>query len=335
MVGLFKTLSGYGIDTFLLLLFLAAALSALVPDLGKSGGVVHLDLYTNYGVSVVFLLYGLTLSWERLRAGMLNWRLHLLVLAGTFVIYPLLVWGAGAAAGSLVGADVKLGFFYIAASPSTISSSVAMTSIARGNVAGAIFNASLSGLVGVFATPLWVNWYLAQTGQALDLGHVIFKIALLVLAPIVIGQLLRPLLATWIARQTLLVKVLDRGTVLVIVLNSFSDSVAEGVWAGHSDSVIALIGALCLVFFFTLMGILRAICRLLGFSRADMIAGVFCGTKKSLASGVPLAKVMFGSSPALGMIILPFVLYHLLQLVAASVIARRWAAAYEAETPAG
>ncbi len=327
----FKTLGRFGLDTFLLLLFAAAGLSLLTPDIGKSGGFIHLDLYSNYGVSVVFLLYGLTLSWERLRAGMLNWRLHLVVLAGTFVIYPVLVWGATAAAGSLVGSDLKLGFFYIAASPSTISSSVAMTSIARGNVAGAIFNASLSSLIGVFATPLWVNWYLSQTGQALALGHVVIKIAGLVVAPIVVGQLLRPLIGRWVARQALLVKVLDRGTVLAIVFNSFSDSVAEGVWAGHGASVIILIGAICLGLFFILLEMLKAICRWLGFPRSDIIAGAFCGTKKSLAFGIPLAKVMFGTSSTLGMIILPFVLYHLLQLVAASILARRWARDYEAE----
>lgn len=220
-MNLIKILGRYGLDTFLLLLFLAVALAGVWPELGKTDGLVHLEYYTNYGVSVVFLLYGLTLSWDRLRAGMLNWRLHLVVLSGTFIIYPALVWGAGALAGSLIGNDLKLGFFYLAASPSTISSSVAMTSIARGNVAGAIFNASLSSLIGVFATPLWVNWYLAQTGQALELGKVIFKIVLLVVVPIVAGQVLRPLIGEWVSRQRLLVKILDRGTILAIVLNSF------------------------------------------------------------------------------------------------------------------
>ena len=108
----FKTLGRFGLDTFLLLLFAAAGLSMVAPDIGKSGGLIHLDLYSNYGVSVVFLLYGLTLSWDRLRAGMLNWRLHLVVLSGTFVIYPALVWGATAASGSLLGSDLKLGFCF-------------------------------------------------------------------------------------------------------------------------------------------------------------------------------------------------------------------------------
>ena len=319
----------FGLDGFLALLIALVAVSIVLPDIARTGGFLRIDLYTNYGVSVVFLLYGLTLSWDRLRSGLLNWRLHLLVLAATFVFYPVLVWGLGWAAGSLVGRDLKLGFFYLAASPSTISSSVAMTSIARGNVAGAIFNASLSSLVGVIATPLWINWYLAQTGQSLELGRVILKIILLVLVPIAVGQALRPLLGSWIARQPRLVKVLDRGTVLAIVFNSFSDSVAEGIWHGRGASLVVLVAAVSLFLFFAVMFILRWICGVLGFSRADTVAGVFCGTKKSLASGVPLAKVMFGASPSLGMIILPFVIYHFLQLVAASIVARRWAAAVD------
>lgn len=315
----------FGLDGFLALLIALVALSMILPDIARTGGILHLDLYTTYGVSVAFLLYGLTLSWDRLRSGLLNWRLHLLVLGATFVLYPILVWGLGVAAGSLIGHDLKLGFFYLAASPSTISSSVAMTSIARGNVAGAIFNASLSSLVGVIATPLWINWYLVQTGQSLELGHVILKIVLLVVAPIAIGQALRPLIGAWINHRPRLVKVLDRGTVLAIVFNSFSDSVAEGIWHGRGASTVILVAAVSLTLFFAVMAVLRGICRLLGFDRADTVAGVFCGTKKSLASGVPLAKVMFGASPALGMIILPFVMYHFMQLVAASIVARRWA----------
>jgi len=323
----FRLLARYGIDTFLLLLFAAVALGGLLPQLGRSGGILHIDYYTNYGISAVFLLYGLTLSWERVRAGALNWRLHLVVLAATFIVYPVLVWGVGELAGPLIGANAKLGFFYLAASPSTISSSVAMTSIAGGNVAGAVFNASLSSLVGVVATPLWVNWYLAQTGQAFALGPVILKIVLLVLAPIVIGQALRPLLAAWIARQTLLVKVLDRGTVLAIVFNSFADSVADGVWRGHGVALVVSVALGSLALLAAMFGLIALVCRALGFARADTIAGLFCGTKKSLASGVPMAKLMFGNSPTVGVIILPFVVYHLVQLVAASIVARRWAAA--------
>ena len=324
-----RLLRRLGLDPFLLSLLTAVALGALVPALGRSHGLLHLDLYTNYGVGVVFLLYGLTLSPERLRAGLMNWRLHLVVLTATFVIYPLLVWALGAAAGSagLMDDALRFGFFFLAASPSTISSSVAMTSIARGNVAGAVFNASLSSMVGVVVTPLWVNFYMAQGGHGLPLGPVVVRIVLMVLVPIAVGQLLHRPLHAWLMRNRLLVTLLDRGTILTIVFNSLSDSMVGGVWQGRGVGMVATVAVTSVVLFLLMFFLLRGVCRLLGFAHEDMVAGVFCGTKKSLAAGVPMARIMFGGTPSLGMVVLPFVVYHFLQLLMASVIARRWARA--------
>lgn len=321
---MFKLLARIGIDGFLLGLVSMVGLAWVLPDFGKSGGHLHMDAVTVYGVALVFLLYGLTLPPERMKAGLVNWRLHLLIQCSTFVLFPVLAWGAALALGGRVGPDLMLGFFFLAALPSTISSSVAMTSIARGNVAGAIFNATLSSLLGVVLTPLWVNWYLSTSGASLDLGRVLTKIVLLVLLPIVLGQVLRPWLRGWIERNTTWLKSLDRITILLIVFNSFSDSVAEGVWDGQGGGFVvqAVGGALALFAFVFLL--LRLVCRTLGFNREDAIAGVFCGTKKSLATGVPMAKIMFGASPALGLIIAPTILYHLIQLIVAGIIARKW-----------
>lgn len=321
---MFKLLARIGIDAFLLGLVSMVGLAWVLPDFGKSGGHLHMDAVTVYGVALVFLLYGLTLPPERMKAGLVNWRLHLLVQCSTFVLFPVLAWGAALALGGRIGPELMLGFFFLAALPSTISSSVAMTSIARGNVAGAIFNATLSSLLGVVLTPLWVNWYLSTSGASLDLGRVLTKIILLVLLPIVLGQVLRPWLRGWIERNTAWLKSLDRITILLIVFNSFSDSVAEGVWEGQGGGFVvqAVGGALALFAFVFLL--LRLVCRTLGFNREDAIAGVFCGTKKSLATGVPMAKIMFGASPALGLIIAPTILYHLIQLIVAGIIARKW-----------
>lgn len=321
---MFKLLARIGIDAFLLGLVSMVGLAWVLPDFGKSGGHLHMDAVTVYGVALVFLLYGLTLPPERMKAGLVNWRLHLLVQCSTFVLFPVLAWGAALALGGRIGPELMLGFFFLAALPSTISSSVAMTSIARGNVAGAIFNATLSSLLGVVLTPLWVNWYLSTSGASLDLGRVLTKIVLLVLLPIVLGQVLRPWLRGWIERNTAWLKSLDRITILLIVFNSFSDSVAEGVWEGQGGGFVvqAVGGALALFAFVFLL--LRLVCRTLGFNREDAIAGVFCGTKKSLATGVPMAKIMFGASPALGLIIAPTILYHLIQLIVAGIIARKW-----------
>jgi sodium/bile acid cotransporter 7 len=320
----FKLLARVGVDAFLLGLVSMVGLAWVLPDFGRSGGVLRMDAVAGYGVALVFLLYGLTLPPERMKAGLVNWRLHLLVQVSTFLLFPVLAWACAGLAAGRVNPDLMLGFFFLAALPSTISSSVAMTSIARGNVAGAIFNATLSSLIGVVLTPLWVNWYLSSSGASLDLGRVLVKIVLLVLLPIVLGQLLRPWLKGWLERNMGWLKTLDRITILLIVFNSFSDSVVEGVWEGQGGvALLASAGALALFAFVFLL--LRLVCRLVGFDREDTIAGVFCGTKKSLATGVPMAKIMFGASPVLGLIIAPTILYHLIQLVAAGIIARRWA----------
>lgn len=323
---MFRLLSRVGLDAFLIGLAAMVAVSWILPDLGRSNGLLRVDLVASYGVALVFLLYGLTLPPERLKAGMLNWRLHLLVQCSTFLLFPVLMWGMSVLLAGRVHSDLLLGFFFLAALPSTISSSVAMTSIAGGNVAGAIFNASLSSLIGVVLTPLWVNAYLSASGGSLDLGRVLVKIMLLVLLPIVLGQVLRPWLRGWVERNIRWLKSLDRLVILLIVLNSFSDSVAEGIWAGHGASTLVVVAAGAAALFFTVLVLLSLICRRLGFSEADTIAGVFCGTKKSLATGIPMAKIMFGASPVLGLIIAPTILYHLIQLVAASVIARRFSA---------
>jgi sodium/bile acid cotransporter 7 len=320
----FKLLAKIGIDSFLLGLMSMVGLAWVLPDFGKSGGHLSMDVIAVYGVALVFLLYGMTLPPERLKAGLMNWRLHLLVQISTFAFFPALAWAAAVVLEGRIGSDLMLGFFFLAALPSAISSSVAMTSIARGNVAGAIFNATLSSLLGVVLTPLWVNWYLSTGGASLDLGRVLTKIVLLVLLPIIVGQILRPWLRGWIERNMTWLKSLDRFTILLIVFNAFSDSVAEGIWVGQGGGFVAqALGGAAALFVFVFLS-LRLVCRLLGFSREDAIAGVFCGTKKSLATGVPMAKIMFGASPALGLIIAPTILYHLIQLIAAGIIARKW-----------
>ena len=322
---MFATLKRYGLDGFILALLAAVLLASLWPELLRSGGLIHIDVFTTYGVAIVFLLYGLTLSPAKMRQGILNWRLHVVVQLATFLLFPLVGIAFNWAGGQHLDPALALGVFYLCALPSTVSSSVAMTSIAHGNVPGAIFNASLSSLIGVFITPLWVNAFLHTQGINLPLGPVILKIVLLVLLPIVIGQILRPFVLRWIEAHLTAAKLLDRATILAIVANSFADSVAEGVWAAHGLGTLLLIAAISVLLFWVMFALMSGLARMLGFSREDRITALFCGSKKSLASGVPMARIMFGTNPALGLIIAPIMIFHLLQLVMVSVIARRFA----------
>lgn len=313
------------VDYFLVGLVVVVAAALVWPTPGISGGVLHFNYATTYGVSIVFFLYGLTLSPERMRGGMLLWKVHIVVQLTTYLVFPAVVLAARWAMPHLFSEDLWLGFFYIAALPSTVSSSVAMTNIARGNVPAAVFNASLSSFLGVFLTPAWMSWYMSMSGIDMPLMPVILKVTLLVLLPIVIGQIARRWLGGWAKRNAFWVKLADRTTILAIVYNSFCDSVAAGVWKDNDVFVVVEIGIAAVALFATVYLITDLVCSVLGFNVPDRIATQFCGSKKSLATGAPLAKVVFGAVPTLGLIIAPIMMFHFLQLVIVSVLAARFA----------
>jgi sodium/bile acid cotransporter 7 len=313
-------------DWFLAALILVVLAAIVWPAPGAKGGFLHIDWIAGYGIAVVFLLYGLTLAPEKLRQGMGHWRLHLTVQLGTFVLFPAVVLVLGLAFRRFLPQDVWTGFFFLAAVPSTVSSSVAMTSLAKGNVPVAIFNATLSSLIGVFVTPLLMAWFVATTGESLPLGQVILKVVLLVLLPVAVGQLARHWLADWATANSGWLKFVDRIIILAIVYGSFSDSIVAGVWSEHDASLVVEMLAGVIGLFFIVYGLMTIPCRLLAFNREDTIACLFCASKKSLATGVPMAILMFGATPALGLIIAPLMLYHFCQLVIVSIIANRYAA---------
>ena len=313
------------LDYFLIGLVLMVALALIWPVPGKSGGPLHFEYVTTYGVSVVFFLYGLTLSPDRMKAGVLHWRLHVCVQSATFVLFPALLLTARTLMPGLFSDDLWLGFFYVAALPSTVSSSVAMTNIARGNVPAAVFNASLSSLLGVFVTPLLMGWYMKRNGIDMPLLPVMLKVVMLVLVPIILGQVARRWLGGWAHRNAFWVKLADRSTILAIVYNSFCDSVAAGVWSANDLSVVLEIAVASVMLFLVVYLIMNGVCAIMGFNIRDRIACQFCGSKKSLATGVPLAPVMFGQNAAIGLIVAPIMVFHFLQLVIVSLLAARFA----------
>ena len=312
-------------DYFLVGLILMVALGFLVPTLGKSGGPLHLEWVTDYGICGVFFLYGLTLAPERILQGLKNVRVHAAVQVFTFIVFPVVVLLAQLAAPDFLPESVNIGLFYVAALPSTVSSSVAMVSLARGNVAVALFNATLSSLIGVFVTPIWMAWYLNSVGISVPLLPTLTKVALLVILPIVFGQIGRIWLSGWITRNSYWIKHIDRIIILAIVLNSLSDATAAGIWTQYQPTLLVETVVAAIALFFVIYAIGLGVSRLLGFNREDKIAFLFCGSKKSLAVGVPLAPVLFGNMPNIGIIIVPIMVFHFFQLVAVSGIAARYA----------
>ncbi len=311
-------------DWFLIGMIGATALAWAWPEPGAAGGWLHPAILTKAGVALIFFLHGVLLSFGAMRSGALNWRLHAVVQGCTFLFFPLLGIALYALLGTSISPELKLGLVFLCALPSTVSSSVAMTATARGNVAGAVFNATLSSLLGVFLTPLWVAFVLKTSGQTQPLGPVILDLLRWLVLPLAVGQVLHPWLGAFALRHKPTINLVDRGTILLLVYTSFCDSFQQHVWSNHGSGQIWLILAISIALFALAMAVMSAVSGALRFSRADKIAAMFCGSKKTLASGVPMAKLIFGAHPGLGLILLPIMIYHPLQLVICGVLAERW-----------
>lgn len=310
------------IDPFTLTLLGTVLLASLLPVHGTAA--VWMDHITDIAIAALFFLHGARLSREAVLAGALHWRLHVTILACTFVLFPLLGLALHPLASHLLTPGLALGLLFLCALPSTVQSSIAFTSMAGGNVPAAVVSASASSLLGVFLTPVILALIAGGQGPMGSPLESIGKILLQLLVPFVAGHLLRPWIGGWVARRRAILRYTDQGTILLVVYTAFSAAVSEGLWRDtplRSLLAVVVLAALLLGVAMTLVAFLA---RRLGFERADRIAIVFCGSKKSLATGVPMAKVMFASS-ALGAIVLPVMIYHQLQLIVCAVIAQRYA----------
>jgi len=311
-------------DWFLKGMLVAVGLAFLWPGPGAHGGFLHPELLNKTGIALIFFLNGLGLSLLALRDGALRWKVHLLIQSSTFLIFPLLGWVLIKLSGGWMPVDLQTGFFYLCALPSTVSSSVALTVAARGNVPVALFNATLSSLIGVVLTPLWMAWILGRSGANFAAGPVIADLLLWLVLPLVLGQLARPLLSAWASRNRSSIQIADRLTILTLVYTSFSDSVQQGIWSHYGPFVLVETIVGTGVLFFVVLLLTRLLSNLLGLSTEDRIAAIFCGSKKTLASGIPMAHLIFGANPALGLILMPIMLYHPLQLAVGGVLAQHW-----------
>ncbi|WP_196425710.1 bile acid:sodium symporter family protein [Amycolatopsis camponoti] len=312
---------GLRLDPFVLAILATVGVATLLP---ASGGVADgFSTATTIAVGLLFFLYGARLSTQEALDGLRRWRLHAVVLAATFVLFPLLGLALFLLPSSVLPAQLAAGVLFLAVLPSTVQSSIAFTSIARGNVAAAICSASLSNLAGIVLTPLLVALLLSGDGAGVD-GSAVLGIVLQLLAPFVAGQLARRWIGDWITRNSAPLKLFDRGSILLVVYTAFSAGMVEGIWhrldAGH---LLVLVGVCC-VLLAAVLGATGWGARVLGFARADRITIVFCGSKKSLASGLPMATVLFGHAQV-GLIVLPLMLFHQIQLIVCATLARRYA----------
>jgi sodium/bile acid cotransporter 7 len=308
------------LDPFILILLGTVLLASLLPPRGA--GVPIFGAIADAAIVLLFFLHGAKLSREAIWAGARNWRLHLAVFAATFILFPIL--GVGIAALPFLPSVLASGMLFVTLLPSTVQSSIAFTAMARGNVAAAVCSASFSNIAGIFLTPVLVALTMGGTTGAVSFSSV-ETIASQLLLPFVAGHLLRPWIGGFVSRHKPLVTVVDRGSILLVVYTAFGAAVVDGLWHRVSAAELGVIALLCIV----LLGIVLMATwwtgRLLGFTREDMIVLLFCGSKKSLASGVPMAGALFPAAQV-GPIILPLMLFHQIQLIACALIARRFAA---------
>ena len=309
------------IDGYLVLILLMVAAASVAPARGEAA--VVFGWVTKAVIALVFFLHGARLSREAIVGGLTHWRLHLVVLAATFALFPLLCLALAAAPGWITPQALAPGLIFLGCLPSTIQSSISFTVIARGDVPAAVAAASASNLIGIFLTPLLVGVLLHAQGGGVGAGQV-WAIVLQLLAPFLAGQLLRPWIGDWIRARAPVLSRVDRGSILLVVYTAFSGAVVEGVWSRIGVPDLARLVILCTVLLGIVLAVTAYAARTLGFSKADEIAVVFCGSKKSLASGAPMAGVLFPAAAA-GLALLPLMIFHQIQLMACAVIAQRYA----------
>ncbi|WP_170986371.1 bile acid:sodium symporter family protein [Rhizobium sp. LC145] len=309
-------------DRFTVMLICTVILATVLPVQGI--WAEYFGIATDIAIALLFFLHGARLSRDVVIAGVLHWRLHLTILATTFAIFPLLGLAVGFVPEDILPAPLYMGILFLCVLPSTVQSSIAFTSMAGGNVPAAICAASGSNLFGMFLTPLLAGILLSTTGDGGFSWDALEKIMIQLLAPFVLGQLLQPWIGNWIrARKTLLAPV-DRGSILMVVYLAFSAAVIEGLWHTFSLRDIAVVIAIDILLLAIVLCLTMFGSRALGFSKEDEIAITFCGSKKSLASGVPMANAIFAGQ-SIGAIVLPLMLFHQIQLMACAVIAQKYA----------
>lgn len=289
----------------------------------KGSAYIFFDRATDVAVALLFFLHGLKLSREAALAGLLHWRLHLFVFLLTFVFFPVLGIALKPLLVPLIGSQLYLGFLFMCICPSTVQSSIIFTSIAGGNVAAAVCAASASSIIGIFLTPLLTGLLIMPyAGEGIS-PDAVWKILGQLLLPFIAGQILRPKLGKWIDRRKKLVSYVDQSSILLIVYTAFSSAVVGGLWKQLPLVDFILLTVVCFLVLVLVLSLSFYLAKKLGFNFPDSITIMFCGSKKSLASGVPMLKVLVPTG-SMGSFVLPLMIFHQIQLMICSYLAQRF-----------
>ena len=308
-------------DTYVMLIVGMVVLASLLPARGAAAPVF--GLATKVAIGAVFFLHGAKLSRDAVVKGITHWRLHLLVLTSTFVLFPILCLGITALPHWLTPLSLAPGLIFLGCLPSTIQSSIGFTAIARGNVAATVAAATASNLLGIMLTPILGGLLMHTQAGGLSL-HSMTAIILQLLVPFAAGQGLRSWIGNWVSQHSRMLGFVDRGSILLVVYSAFSEAVVGGIWSRVSALDLLRLTVVCMLLLCTVLLATLFAARFFRFDKADEITIVFCGSKKSLASGVPMAGVLFPGA-SLGLILLPIMIFHQVQLMVSAVIAQHYA----------
>lgn len=305
---------------FILSLFAAILFAYIFPSIPQ---YFPIESLIDIGIALIFFFYGLKISPGDLKLGLLNYKAHILIQSTTFLIFPLVIFLLIPFFEGGTGSDIWLAIFFLGVLPSTVSSSVVMVAIAKGNLPTAIFNASISGLIGIIVTPLWLSLFLLNTGE-FAIAEIITKLVLQIVFPLMLGLLLQRFLSNIINTHHKKLGLFDKAVIVLIVYSSFSNSFNSKLF--DSIPILDLLKLLIIVvaILFVIYWFTGYLCSLFNFNLQDTITVKFAGTKKSLVHGSVMAKIIFGGSATLGLILLPIMLYHILQLLIVSVFAEKY-----------
>ncbi|MDT0686710.1 bile acid:sodium symporter family protein [Autumnicola psychrophila] len=305
---------------FIAAIFLAIIVAYFIP---QGNEILPLKTITDIGIGFIFFFYGLKLSPAEFKLGLLNYKSHIVIQLTTFVVFPLLALLFLPLFKEGINSEIWIAIFFFATLPSTVSSSVVMVAIAKGNLPTAIFNASLSGLIGIFATPLWLGIFL-QKATNFEFMDVLVKLCLQIILPLILGLFFQKFIGDFARKHGKKLGFIDKTTIILIIYSSFSNSFTSNIFTAVSPlDLLKLFGIVVLLFFTIYFG-LSLLCNVLGFDLKDKIATQFCGTKKSLVHGSVMVKVIFGSAASTGLLLLPIMLYHSLQLLAIAYFAENY-----------
>lgn len=311
------------IDSFVIAIIISIVIAYFLPQLGASDSPIPMNQISSLGISFIFFFYGLSLNSEAIKNGLKNWKLHLSVQSSTFILFPLLILPFFPLFKDTSYEILWLAFLFMAALPSTVSSSVVLVSMAKGNLPAAIFNASISGIIGIIITPLWMMPFIKQTDIAFNFSSIYLQLITEIVVPLILGLLLRKYLGNWAQKHKRQLNLFDKFVILLIIYKSFVQSFEDEIFSSVSILEMGVMIILVLLLFFIVYSLTGWFGKLLKFNHADRITYQFCGTKKSLVHGTVFSEALFGQTSIIGIILLPLMFYHAFQILIISVIATK------------